>query len=69
VTAGSADLSPTLGPMRVAFLLGSGISVDADMPDAKKISAQVFSGKGVVRHSDATYYVAGENTPRWPTRL
>jgi hypothetical protein len=47
VTAGSADLPPTLGSMRVAFLLGSGISVDADV---KKISGQVFSGKGFLRH-------------------
>lgn len=51
--------------MRVVFLLGSGISLDADIPDVKKISAQVFSGKGVVRHSDATYYVAGEDAANY----
>src|SRR5215211_5246394 len=35
------------------------------MPDVKRISAQVFSGKGVVRHSDATHYVAGEDAANY----
>jgi hypothetical protein len=51
--------------MRVAFLLGSGISVDAAMPSVAAISEQVFSGAGVVRHSDATYYIAGEAAPNY----
>jgi hypothetical protein len=46
--------------MRAIFLLGSGISVDAGMPNVATISEQVFGGAGVVRHSDATYYIAGE---------
>ena len=30
------------------------------MPSIDDISRQVFSGDGVVRHTDATYYIAGE---------
>lgn len=51
--------------MRVVFLLGSGISVDADMPSVAAISEQVFSGADVVRHSDATYYIAGEGSANY----
>jgi hypothetical protein len=51
--------------MRVVFLLGSGISVDADMPSVATISEQVFCGAGVVRHSDATYYIAGEGSANY----
>jgi hypothetical protein len=51
--------------MRVAFLLGSGICVDAAMPSVTEISEQVFSGAGVVRHSDATYYIAGEGAANY----
>lgn len=51
--------------MRVVFLLGSGICVDAGMPSIKDISEQVFSGAGVVRHSDATYYIAGEGAANY----
>lgn len=51
--------------MRAIFLLGSGISVDAGMPSVATISEQVFAGAGVVRHSDATYYIAGEGSPNY----
>src|SRR5215210_5975389 len=51
--------------MRIVFLLGSGISVDAGMPSVRVISDQVFGGTGVVRHSDATYYVAGEGAANY----
>jgi hypothetical protein len=51
--------------VRVVFLLGSGISVDAGMPSVKAISEQVFGGAGIVRHSDATYYVAGEGAANY----
>jgi hypothetical protein len=49
-------------PMRVIFLFGSGISIDAGMPGVSDISEQVFGGVGVVRHSDATYYIAGSES-------
>lgn len=51
--------------MRAIFLLGSGISVDAGMPSVAAISEQVFGGAGVVRHSDATYYLADENSANY----
>ena len=51
--------------MRVIFLLGSGICVDAGMLNVGEISEQVFSGAGVVRHSDATHYIAGEGSPNY----
>jgi hypothetical protein len=51
--------------MRVIFLLGSGISVDADVPGVDVISEQVFNAAGVVRHSDATYYIAGEGSANY----
>jgi hypothetical protein len=51
--------------MRVAFLLGSGICIDAAMPSVTEISEQVFSGAGVVRHSDATYYIAREGAANY----
>jgi hypothetical protein len=51
--------------MRAVFLLGSGISVDAGMPNVATITGQVFGGAGVVRHSDATYYMAGEDSPNY----
>jgi hypothetical protein len=51
--------------MHAIFLLGSGISVDADMPDVGAITDQVFGGAGVVRHSDATYYIADESSANY----
>lgn len=49
--------------MRVAFLFGSGISADGGMPSMGTISAQVFTGDGVIRHTDATYYLADAGAP------
>ena len=51
--------------MRVVFLLGSGISADAGMPSVTAISEQVFRGNGVIRHSDATYYLADTGSPNY----
>jgi len=45
--------------MSVIFLLGSGISIDAGMPCVAAVSDQVFDGPGVIRHTDATYYIVG----------
>ena len=41
---------------RVAFLLGSGISIPAGMPSTWEITDQVLSGKGVMHHTDGNYY-------------
>lgn len=41
--------------MRVAFLLGSGTSVDAGVPSTSDLTHTVLSGDGYVRHSDGTY--------------
>lgn len=35
------------------------------MPSVDDISWQVFTGDGVVPHSDATYYIAGEGSANW----
>jgi hypothetical protein len=51
--------------MRVIFLLGSGISVDAGMPGVDEISEQIFGGTGVVRASDATYYISSEGAANY----
>jgi len=51
--------------MRVVFLLGSGICVDAGMPSVADITEQVFGGVGVIRHSDATYYIAEDGDPNF----
>jgi hypothetical protein len=58
-------LVPTLEGMAVLFLLGSGIAMDAGMPSVGKISKQVFSGDGVIRHTDETYYLADPDTPSY----
>jgi SIR2-like domain len=57
--------------MAVVFLLGSGISLNAGIPSVGTISEQIFSGDGVIRHSDATYYLAdpgGSNYDDYRTR-
>lgn len=46
--------------MKLAFLVGSGISIDAGMPCVADVSDQVFSGRNAVRHSDATYYIVAD---------
>lgn len=47
---------PSLTQMRIAFLLGSGISIPAGMPSTQVITKQILSGEGVMRHSDGNYY-------------
>jgi hypothetical protein len=42
--------------VRVAFLLGSGISIPAGMPSTREITDQVLSGEGVMRQTDGNYY-------------
>ena len=46
-------------PKRVSFLLGSGISIPAEMPSLTTITERVLSGSGVVRHTDGRYYLGG----------
>lgn len=47
---------------KIAFLLGSGISLRAGMPSTSDITEQVLSGEGVTFHSDGTYYF---RSPLW----
>ncbi|MDX9974772.1 MAG: SIR2 family protein [FCB group bacterium] len=42
--------------MRLAFLFGSGVSVPAGMPTTGEIAERIFSGYGVARHTDESYY-------------
>jgi SIR2-like domain len=42
--------------MKIAFLLGSGVSLHLKLPSTKKLTEEVLSGKGVIRHTDAVYY-------------
>lgn len=46
----------SLTQKRIAFLLGSGISIPAKMPSTQVITKQILSGEGVMRHSDGNYY-------------
>ena len=41
---------------RIAFLLGSGISIPAGMPSTEGITERIISGKNIVRETDGTYY-------------
>ncbi|MGB8657720.1 MAG: SIR2 family protein [Candidatus Zixiibacteriota bacterium] len=41
--------------IRLAFLLGSGISIPAGMPSTRDITKQVLSGEGIRRNNDETY--------------
>src|SRR3972149_10081867 len=59
---------PSLTQMRIAFLLGSGISIPAGMPSTQAITKQILSGEGVMRNSVGNYYFgrplyAHEGTP------
>ncbi len=47
---------PSSTPMRIAFLLGSGVSIPAEMPSTRNITERVLSGEGVMRHTDGNYY-------------
>lgn len=42
-------------PIRLAFLLGSGISIPAGMPSTQDITKQVLTGEGIRRNTDETY--------------
>jgi len=42
---------------KIAFLLGSGISIHAGMPTTSNITARILSGEAVTYHSDGTYYL------------
>jgi hypothetical protein len=42
--------------IRIAFLLGSGISIPAGLPSTSEITKRVLSGERVMRHSDGNYY-------------
>ncbi|MBI5677778.1 MAG: SIR2 family protein [Planctomycetes bacterium] len=58
----------SLTQTRIAFLLGSGISIPAKMPSTQVITKQILSGEGVMRHADGNYYFdkplyAHEGTP------
>ena len=41
--------------IKLAFLLGSGISIPAEMPSTQKITEQVLSGEDIRKNSDDTY--------------
>lgn len=41
---------------KIAFLLGSGVSIPAEMPSTSNITERVLSGEGVMRHTDGNYY-------------
>lgn len=41
---------------KLAFLLGSGISIPAGLPSTTEITSRVLSGENVIRHTDSTYY-------------
>jgi len=42
--------------MRIAFLLGSGVSIPAEMPSTENITEKILSGEGIMRHTDGHYY-------------
>ena len=42
-------------PMRIAFLLGSGVSIPAGMPSTRCITERVLSGQGFKRYTNETY--------------
>lgn len=41
---------------RIAFLLGSGISIPAGMPSTRAITQVILSGEGIMHHTDGNYY-------------
>jgi hypothetical protein len=51
--------------LRTLFLLGSGISRDAEMPMANDITRQVVGGEGVWLHTSETFAIGAEN-PNYP---
>ncbi|ESQ14163.1 MAG: hypothetical protein N838_32510, partial [Thiohalocapsa sp. PB-PSB1] len=55
--------------MNIAVLLGAGSSVPAGYPSTQDLTDHVLSGQGVSRHSDASYYLRGDESPKGTTRL
>jgi hypothetical protein len=43
-------------PIKVAFLLGAGVSIPAGLPSTVQITERIISGEGVMRHTDESYY-------------
>ena len=43
--------------MKIAFLLGSGISLKAGMPRTSEITEKIISGKNVKRYTAQHYYI------------
>jgi len=54
IREGKAMLSLTT--RRIAFFLGSGVSIPAGIPTTRNITEQVLSGEGVMRNTDGNYY-------------
>jgi len=46
----------------IVFLLGSGISRNAEMPGVNEITTQVLSGEGVFFHTDKTFVIGAKNS-------
>lgn len=63
--AGGEKIMKSSGSIRIAFLVGSGISMPADMPSTNELTKQVLSGEGVVRNASGfySYGEASESTP------
>lgn len=48
----------SLTPTKIAFLLGSGVSIPAEMPSTEDITEKVLSGEGIYHWPDSTYRFA-----------
>ena len=42
--------------MYISFLLGSGVSIPAEMPSTDDITKQILCGNDIMRHTDSSYY-------------
>ena len=42
--------------MKLAFLLGAGVSTPAEIPSTKHITDKIFSGEGIVRGMAENYF-------------
>jgi len=42
-------------PLRITFLLGSGISISVGLPSTKDLTEKIMTGEGIKRDSDGTY--------------
>ena len=47
----------SLNQTKIAFLLGSGVSISVGMRSMEKITNIILSGKDIMRHTDGTYYL------------